>query len=372
MLIVVSDEAGDDDGQLENALAMCRRHEIPVYCIGVPAPFGTKEIEMRYVDPDPQYDQTPVMRPVHQGPESYLPEGLRLGFSRGGDGEYLDSGFGPFGLTRLCFETGGIYFTVHPNRNGVGRRKGEVAVMSSRLDYFFDPAIMRSYQPDYVPIKEYEQRLKHNKARAALVQAANASQINPMGNPSLEFPKGDEASFKRSLDEAQQVAAKITPKIDGLYQILKQGEKDRTKLAEPRWRAGYDLAMGRILAVKVRTESYNAMLAKAKSGLKFQKPESDTYVLVPANEISVGSSYEKMAKQAREYLERVRKEHAGTPWALLAERELKEPIGWKWSEKVTNVARPRMAQAAPAAPAAPAADAVRRMEKPKPRREVNL
>ena len=26
------------------------------------------------------------------------------------------AGFGPFALTRLCYETGGIYFAVHPNR----------------------------------------------------------------------------------------------------------------------------------------------------------------------------------------------------------------------------------------------------------------
>ena len=30
--------------------------------------------------------------------------------------EQMDSGFGPFGLSRLAYETGGLYFTVHPNR----------------------------------------------------------------------------------------------------------------------------------------------------------------------------------------------------------------------------------------------------------------
>ena len=31
--------------------------------------------------------------------------------------------------------------------------------------------------------------------------------------------------------------------------------------------------MGRVLAVKVRTEAYNAMLAAAKRGLKLKDPE---------------------------------------------------------------------------------------------------
>ena len=30
----------------------------------------------------------------------------------------MDSGFGPFGLCRLCYETGGLYFTVTSNTSG--------------------------------------------------------------------------------------------------------------------------------------------------------------------------------------------------------------------------------------------------------------
>lgn len=372
LLIVFSDEVGDDDAQLETAVAICRRHEMPVYVVGVPAPFGKKEVAFNYVDPDPKFDQSARQLTVRQGPESFVPEEVRLAFANGNDDlEHLDSGFGPFALTRLCYETGGTYFTVHANRpagHGGGRRQGGVAAMSARLDHFFDPAIMRSYQPDYVSPKEYQQKLLKNKARSALVDAAGKSLLSPMENPRLEFPKTDEAGFKRSLDEAQQQAAKLGPKIDVLYQVLKQGEKDRAKLVEPRWQAGYDLAMGRVLAVKVRTDSYNAMLAKAKTGLKFQNADSDTWVLVPADEISVGSQLDKLAKQAHEYLERVKRQHAGTPWALLAERELKVPIGWKWTEKAIQLQRQKM-MAGGGGNNAPAKDNLRKLEKPKPKRE---
>jgi hypothetical protein len=370
MIIVFSDEVGDDaEQQLDNTLSLCRRYEMPVYVVGIPAPFARREIEVKYVDPDPQYDQSVRWLPVRQGPESLFPEGVQLAFARGNeDLNYLDSGFGPFALTRLCYETGGIYFTVHPNRLGSGRRQGDVAAMSARLDHFFDPTVMRTYQPDYVSVKEYELRLAHNKARAALVRAATQSQLQPMENPRLEFPKSDEAAFKRSLDEAQQSAAKLGPKVDMLYQLLKEGEKDRSKLSEPRWQAGFDLAMGRVLAVKVRTEAYNAMLAKAKGGLKFTQPESDTFILEPADEITVGSALDKLAKQARESLQRVRQQHAGTPWALLAERELKEPIGWKWGEKSLQLERQRQMAAAGGNNANPQ-DALKKMEKPKPKRE---
>jgi len=371
LLIVFSDEVGDDEARMEDALSLCRRHEMPVYVVGVPAPFCRKDIEVRYVDPDPQYDQGDQWPTVRQGPESLFPEGVLLPFAghRHEDLLHLDSGFGPFALTRLCYETGGIYFAVHPNRNEGGKRMKQIAVMSSKLDHFFDPAVMRSYQPEYVSVREYEQKLRHNKARQALFEASKLASVGPMENPRLEFPKEDEAGLKRLLDEAQLAAAKLGPKLDALYQTLKQGEKDRAKLSEPRWQAGFDLALGRVLANKVRTESYNMMLAKAKGGLKFEKPDSDTFVLVAADEISVGSATEKLAKQAREYLERVRTQHAGTPWGLLAEAELKEPIGWKWSEKSNDLAKKKMAMGGGGGNAAPPKDALKKLEKPKPKRE---
>jgi len=70
------------------------------------------------------------------------------------------------------------------------------------------------------------------------------------------------------LSEAQQAAALLEPRINALYQILQHGEADRDKETVMRWQAGYDLAMGRTLAIKVRTETYNAMLAAANEALQ--------------------------------------------------------------------------------------------------------
>ena len=41
----------------------------------------------------------------------------------------------------------------------------------------------------------------------------------------------------------------------------------------------------------------------------------------------------KIGERAVEYLERVQMEHAGTPWAQMAEIELGVPVGWKWMEQ---------------------------------------
>ena len=325
---------------------------------------------IKYVDPDPKYDQSVQWIPVRQGPESVMSERIRLNFSSGRNRELdeLDSGFGPFALTRLCVETGGIYFTVHPNKTAGARAMGrnKTEVMTSRLRYFFDPAIMRQYRPEYVSIKEYMRRRDANQARVALVKAAQKSRIGPMSNPRTRFPVVSEAALKRGLDEAQKASAKLEPKINDIYNVLAMGEKARPKERILRWQAGYDLAMGRISAMKVRTETYNSMLAQLKGGRRFKTKGSDTWILEPADN-TVGSKLEKLKKQADMYLQRVVQEHPDTPWALLAERELKEPLGWKWTEAHTGVNDPPR-NAGGNGNNNPAADKLIKLKKPRRKR----
>jgi hypothetical protein len=370
MIVVFTDEAGTDQNGLDETVAMCRRYTMPVYVVGVPAPFGRKETLMKWVDPDPKYDQSAKWGVVDQGPESLLPERIKLNFSGSKEEDLaIDSGFGPYSLTRLCVETGGIYFSVHPNRDvrrAVSRQ--ETQAFSSHISHFFDPATMRRYRPDYVSANEYKKRVSANKARFVLIEAAKMSQLDQMGSPNLRFVKTDEAAFATALSEAQQEAARLEPKINQLYEVLRGGESDREKEETPRWQAGYDLAMGRVLAVKVRTESYNAMLAAAKRGLKPKEPKNNTFTLKPADEISVGSQLAKLGERAKMYLNRVVKDHPGTPWALLAEKELKDPVGWVWEDSFTDLTPRRMADAGNAPPAPARNDAKMMLKKPPPSR----
>lgn len=343
MLVVFTDERGDDQVGIDKTVQICRRYTIPVYVVGVPAPFGREETLVKWVDPDPEYDQTPRWGKVNQGPESFFPERVKLSFDpEREETAPIDSGFGPFALTRLAYETGGMYFAVHPNRNvnrAVSRR--ETAEFSAHLEQFFDPTIMRRYRPEYVSGEEYMRRVQSNRARLALHEAAKFTWLTPMAKPKLKFEKRDEAQFSGDLTEAQKAAAKLEPRLLALYDVLKKGEVDREKEATPRWQAGFDLAIGRVMAVKVRTQAYNMMLAAAKRGLKFEDEKNNTWELVPADTIEVGSQMEKEAAKAREYLERVVREHEGTPWAYLAKKELETPLGWTWKESYTKPPAPR-------------------------------
>ena len=342
MFVIVSDEAGDDGQFVDNAVQACNRYQIPVYTIGVPAPFGRQYTQVKWVDPDPQFDQSPQYAPVTQGPESLYPERLRLQFTGGNfdDLESIDSGFGPFNLTRLCSETSGVYIAVHPNRRTGRVRTTETKAYAADLRYFYDPEIMGKDRPDYISRKEYERRAKEIRSRTALVRAATFSQTGQLEPPQFRFERLNETTFTRQLSQAQRAPAILQPKLDQLYEILKAGEDDRARETSLRWQAGYELAYGRVLAARVRTKAYNEMLAIAKTKLKFKNPKNNTWVLKPADTISTGSQDQKHATKAKEYLQRVISKHPGTPWAMLAQRELRTPLGWKWTETFTKPPEP--------------------------------
>ncbi|TWU67240.1 hypothetical protein V7x_28130 [Crateriforma conspicua] len=343
IFIVVTDERGDDAERLERAIGTCRRYAIPVHVIGVPAPFGREHTYVKYVDPDPRFDQSARWAEVDQGPETLLPERVQVGFT--GDFQQeptVDSGFGPYALTRLCYETGGIYFTVHPNRN-MNRAvyRGEVDPYASDLRYFFDPDVMSRYRPDYLSPKDYLEFVRQSPLRQALVQAARMKPAQGIDAPRTRFVKRNDAGLVADLTRAQQDAAKLEPTLLMMAQTLMPGMEHRSDETSPRWQAGFDLAMGRVLAQKVRTETYNAMLAKAKRGMAFSDAKNNTWVLKPADEITVGSRWQREAETAKTLLQSVVDNHPKTPWALLASQELSTPIGWQWTEQFTAPDPPR-------------------------------
>lgn len=351
-IIVVTDEAGDDVQEVDKAIQVSNAVQIPIYVIGVPAPFGRPETQVKWVDPNPEYDQTPQWAIVSQGPESIAGERLHLDF--GGsfrDLDMIDSGFGPFHLTRLCYETAGIYFAVHPNRTEPGRevRRWKTSDYSSHLTYFFDSDVMRRYKPDYVSNQRYWDDLQKFPNRLALVEAANYTTTGDLRSPQTRFPKLNEAQFVQRVTRAQRNAALIEPPLNRLYEMLRAGESARDKEESLRWQAGYDLAMGRAIAAKLRAETYNGMLALVKTQKKFSpavgdRPQNNTWVLSPADATETGSQHRKLLDKAKLYLERVVDKHPGTPWAMLAERELAIPIGWEWTEDYTEPPRERKMQ----------------------------
>ena len=375
LFIAVTDERGSDIEGLDKTIKECRKYAIPVYVIGVPAPFGREVTYVKYIDPDPKFDQTPQWAEVDQGPESLLPERVKVGYKEEFYNEpVIDSGFGPYALSRLTYETGGIYFTVHPNRQFNRRiKKAEIDPFASNLEYFFDPEIMVKYRPDYESMDQYRKKVLESPIRQSLVSAAKI-RVGTLDKLTTRFVKRDEASLAGELTLAQQQAARLEDEFKVLAQILLPAEPHRDKESSLRWIAGYDLALGTLLAHKVRADGYNSVLAKAKRGMPFEHPKNNTWQLVPDSAITVGSKLEKEGAAAVKLLKEVAERHKGTPWGLLASRELENPVGWKWVEEFTELNPPprQMAGNNPANPTPPPPqdDKARMLKPPPPKRPL--
>ena len=323
LVFIVSDERGDDAPEhLEDVINLAKRFSYRCYTVGNAAVFGQQKgyIVWRYEDGF----EEPL--PVDQGPETAFPHVLQLPYWGGGDWRLnqMSATYGPYALTRLCVETGGRYLITEDNARG----------------YQFDSALMREYRPDYRPVRVIESEIRSHPAKLALREAAGLmyDDLVSVPTPSLLFFAESDTVLRNEITEAQRPMAVTEFWVNKIYDMLKQGERARDSLDDPRWRASFDLAMGRIMAMKVRLVGYNQMLAAMKSSPQaFEGNGNNEWRLTASSLIDTGPQMRNAAEAAREYLKRVIDEHPGTPWEKLAVRELGQDMGWEWHESMRYV-----------------------------------
>lgn len=328
IFFVVTDEAGDDQATVDELSAQVSKYGIPIYVLGVPAPLG------RDAAVDGSVEVTGSSTAIQQGPESRHSEHIELGFWGGmNDFRLLDSGFGPFALEKLCRASSGRYIALRPATSGYSFNSTTTSEWPNSGVWQPEIAAMRRYAPDYISEADYQALLKSNAACMALHNAAKLRPIEITQTPIVTFVKQSEAQLSTEVARAQQFAAKNGPTVERLYETLEKGEADRGKLPSLRWKAAYDLALGRASAVHARVEGYNEMLAALRRGQNFEDASHNTWELAAADATEANTKLRKLCAKATQLLEGVVKEHPGTPWAKLAERELQTPVGWKWTER---------------------------------------
>lgn len=336
MFIVVTDERGDDfagrDGKdglaLDRLIAQLRRQQVRVYCVGNAAVFGREKGYVSFTDATGyRWDRIEV----DQGPESARPQRLQLPFwgKTSRRIENLSANYGPWAMTRVCSETRGLFLIAEHSAGAVK----------------FPQDVMRRYAPFYGPLPLYDRQLARNRAKLALTKAAALSLKGPIPQPQLRFQANTETVLRQQISLAQRPLAVLNFRLNEMLPIMLEGEKDRPKLKEDRWRAAFDLAMGRLLATKVRAFGYQSVVAQmSRAPLTFKTPGDNMWRLVPSrNWESYEPQVKKLAQKAEIYLKRVIDEHPDTPWALLAEHELGIEMGWEWREGRMVIPRRRTA-----------------------------
>jgi hypothetical protein len=317
MLVILTDESGDDTPVLEDAITTCRKLAIPVYTVGPSSMFGRQQGTQAYKHPE---NNEIYQLPVDRGPDTVRQEMLLLPFWFEGDQfSNLHAGIGPFAMTRLSRETGGAYF--------INDKPADRAP--------FNLEDLRQYLPEYSAPAEYLRAVSKSRLRQAILQAVDlTNQRELKGTPQLAFePTG--ATFQQELTEAQRtVAFNLLTLEAALAAFGNNGlEADYQAERSARWRAWYDLTVGRLLAMHVRCSEYNQICATMKGkGADFVERQSNRWQFLPDDRIQSGTAAERRAAEARRLLQRAIDENPGTPWAVLAARELAHPLGFKIEE----------------------------------------
>ncbi len=360
LLLIVTDETGDDFARLEPAILTCKRYGAKAYVIGPPAVFGRRQAYVPYVAPE---DKKTYQLPVDLGPESYTIEVPQLPFwFSSSQYDFLSAGMGPYGLSRLVRETGGAYFlssmTTTSGLSPIGN---------------FDPQALKAFEPDYrfATPQEYINDANRHKLRQAVMRAAELSlKYKVDKTPTLEL-RVNPQNYLQQLTEAQKSAAETTYMVDNILLAFPGNfESEYQKETSPRWRANYNLTLGRLLALKLRAQEYNFACAQLKQlGSGDVASKTNHWTFKPSKKLAAGAVSKKLAADADRLLKRTVDDAPDTPWALLAQRDLSIPFGFEVVQKYDPPLKPVERRPGPATPGkkqVQLADDTKRVKKPPP------
>jgi hypothetical protein len=149
----------------------------------------------------------------------------------------------------------------------------------------------------------------------------------------LSNPGGplDAKAKTRFLSEQKDPALAVLDLEETLADAQKIAEERESEKSK-RWQAHFDLALARLLTRLVYIYEYNNLLAAVRSD---SLPNLETYHtgwrVNSSNKVQIKeASVKDMAKQAVKTWDRMGKEYAGTPWAVIAKRERNVAMGLQW------------------------------------------
>ncbi|MEM0926865.1 MAG: vWA domain-containing protein, partial [Planctomycetota bacterium] len=288
IFVVITDESGDDTLMLEPTIAICRQANIAVHVVGPTAVFGAERGSHLWTAIGDQGNPAQFLIPVKRGPDTAFPEraflpywheSLLAPWNQKGivpatsvpwyGGPYRErvlSGVGPYALTRLALQTGGTFTIL--DRAGDGGQ--------------FELAAMRDYLPNYGSADQYMASVRGRPIREMVSTTAllTYSQVVDFAPPRMAFmgsrsrffpyqalfPYIPPATFRARLpvalsaerNQVMRTYEVIEAALDAFESQEIDWEYEYAREESKRWKAWYDLTKGRLLALSVRCQEYDA------------------------------------------------------------------------------------------------------------------
>jgi len=320
LIVLVTDESGDDGGYVEEAHQAVAGRGVPLYVIGRQSLFGYERAHLKYVDPVTKDVYWPA---IHRGPETADVEQLQW------DGlhdrwDEQPSGFAPYELARLTKASGGIYFLL-PSEENMRVRQREKA---------YKIADLKEYVPDYKSRANYAADRTRSDFRRTLYEVIQFTREFPFRR---HFPI-DPAEMVPAANEAGMISSDRLTALLAVQTKLESLQKLRDREPEKRWQAHYDLMMAQIVTYQIKAFEYRACLEEMVKNPPRPKTMPTPELIV---EWVIDHSHDRKADKERtekKYAEAERllkvviARHPRSPWADLAQDEIDRGFGAQRNE----------------------------------------
>ncbi len=143
-------------------------------------------------------------------------------------------------------------------------------------------------------------------------------------------PQAQENAFKGKVEENERHVARIMGQLQEALDELKTAGENKD--AEPRrWQVNYDFMLARLEAQYAFLYEYQSMLGQMRKELPPRDPMlHGGWRLAATTNLQGDSAGKKLFKDSRKILDKLIKDHAGTPWEVLAKREKLTALGLEW------------------------------------------
>jgi hypothetical protein len=328
VLVLLTDETGNDTKDAEGTLRALQASEDSLCCLGRESPF------LSVTDRESLGD-------VDAGPDSAELEGLWLltdplmtSRTRNQPAQAVPSGFGTYALSRLCRASGGRYYPF---------RSGTLKDSKARYDR---PAMDRDYAPDLCSENEYGRLVSESALRRAIQGALKAVRDVPCPDPMSSGCRSLASWLKPLLKQSER----RRQRLDGALKALGQarGYEDSRRV----------LANAGLLEAQLRLEIYEHrcleksildILAKSPPALK----AGQTALLSP-REGPLDYPVETLREEALDSFHDLERKHPGTPWAATGRDYLDKIRPHRWVLEVQDPPPPyRMPPPPPPGPPPP-------------------
>lgn len=336
VVILVSDESGDDGEGVEVAIETAKKARASIYVLGRESVFGYPYARVRWKDK--KYGLWHWLR-INRGPETGMPECLQW------DGLHArwdvhNAGFGPYEQTRMARETGGIFFVLPGEEEDLAGR----GARDRRKYDFLD---MKEYQPLLLARKDYVQQRDASKFRSTIWQVIRV--LNPHLDDKLNVREHhypiDKAEFAKVGGENFQRAMYGMAQCNTAMKLLESIRPLRDSEESQRWRAAYDLADAQIPAYRVRLFQFKLALDKHLREWPAPKKENTnewwlhrsrkllepTEAQIKLTKVDM-DELNRQKKLAEERYQFVINEHPNTPWARRAQADVQQGFGMDFHE----------------------------------------